>query len=115
MIRHIAIGLASTLYLLIAANAHAQIAAPDAPKGHELAQRLCANCHAVTSGSTNGRPDVPSFTVIAKLPDLTPERLVGAIIIPHPPMPGIPLTTSEIRDVVAYIMSLRPPDTPSPR
>jgi mono/diheme cytochrome c family protein len=57
----------------------------------------------------------PSFTVIAKLPDLTPERLVGAIIIPHPPMPGIPLTTSEIRDVVAYIMSLRPPDTPSSR
>jgi mono/diheme cytochrome c family protein len=108
MIRHIAIGLASTLYLLNSGNAHAQIAAPDAPKGHEVAERLCATCHAVTPGSTSGRPDVPSFAVIAKLPGLTPERLVGAIIIPHPPMPGIPLTRSEIRDIVAYIMSLRP-------
>jgi mono/diheme cytochrome c family protein len=108
MIRHSAMGMASVLYLLITGNAQSQIAGPDAQKGHELAERLCAICHAVTPGSTSGRPDVPSFAVIAKLPDLTPERLVGAIIIPHPPMPGIPLTRSEIRDIVAYIMSLRP-------
>jgi mono/diheme cytochrome c family protein len=107
MIKYSAMGMASVLYLLISGNAQAQIAAPDAQKGHELAERLCAACHAVTPGSTSGRPDVPSFTVIAKLPNLTPERLVGAIILPHPPMPGVPLTTEEIRDVVAYIMSLR--------
>jgi mono/diheme cytochrome c family protein len=108
MIRLVATYTASISCLLILGNAQAQIAAPDAPNGQELAERLCAICHAVTPGSTSGRPDVPSFAVIAKLPDLTPERLVGAIIIPHPPMPGIPLTRSEIRDIVAYIMSLRP-------
>jgi mono/diheme cytochrome c family protein len=104
-----AIGMASMFLLLMAGDARAQIAAPDAPKGHELAARLCSVCHAVTPGSASGRPDVPSFAVIAKLPNLTPERLVGAIILPHPPMPGVPLTTAEIRDIVAYIMSLRPP------
>jgi mono/diheme cytochrome c family protein len=109
MVRRIAVGIFSIIYLMIARGAQAQIAAPDAPKGHELAERLCAICHAVTPGSTSGRPDVPSFAVIAKLPNLTPERLVGAIILPHPPMPGVPLTRDEIRDIVAYIMSLRPP------
>jgi mono/diheme cytochrome c family protein len=115
MIRQTTMGTAAIFCILIFGNAHAQIAAPDAPEGHELAERLCTNCHAVAPGSTSGRSDVPSFTTIAKLPGLTPERLVGAIIIPHPPMPGIPLTTSEIRDIVAYIISLRPPDTPSSR
>jgi mono/diheme cytochrome c family protein len=108
MNRSIATWTVLILCLLITGNAHAQIAAPDAQKGHELAERLCAICHAVSPGSTSGRPDVPGFTVIAKLPNLTPERLVGAIILPHPPMPGLPLTMEEIRDVVAYILSLQP-------
>jgi mono/diheme cytochrome c family protein len=107
MFRHRAISIYSIICLNISGVAHAQIAAPDAQHGLELAERLCAVCHAVRPGSTSGRPDVPSFAVIATLPNLTPERLVGAIILPHPPMPGLPLTTEEIRDVVAYITSLR--------
>ena len=108
MFRHIAIGMAFAVLLLNSVGTQAQIAAPDALKGHDLAERLCSICHAVTPGTANGRPDVPSFAVIAKLPNLTPERLVGAIILPHPPMPGVPLTREEIRDIIAYIMSLRP-------
>jgi mono/diheme cytochrome c family protein len=108
MIRPIATWTTILLCLLISGASPAQIAPADAQKGHQLAERLCAICHSVTPGSTSGRPDVPSFAVIAKLPNLTPERLVGAIILPHPPMPGVALTTEEIRDVVAYIMSLRP-------
>jgi mono/diheme cytochrome c family protein len=108
MFSRIAMCTFSILCLLVPGTIYAQVAAQDAQKGHELAERLCAICHAVTPGSTSGRPDVPSFAVIAKLPGLTPERIVGAIILPHPPMPGVPLTTEEIRDVVAYIMSLRP-------
>jgi mono/diheme cytochrome c family protein len=89
-------------------DAQAQMAVPDAPKGQAVAERLCAVCHSITPGSDGGRPDVPSFAVIAKRPDLSPERLVGAIILPHPPMPGVSLTREEIRNIVAYIMSLRP-------
>jgi hypothetical protein len=38
---------------------------------------------------------------------VTAERLAGAIIVPHPAMPGVQLTAAEIRDVVAYILSLK--------
>jgi hypothetical protein len=66
------------------------------------------NCHVV-----NGTPppavstDVPSFSSIASRLDATPERIAGRIIVPHPAMPGISLTAAEIRDIVAYITSLR--------
>jgi hypothetical protein len=53
------------------------------------------------------RADVPSFPAIAAR-NPTPERLAGAIIFPHPAMPGVQLTIPEIRDVVAYILSLEP-------
>jgi hypothetical protein len=53
------------------------------------------------------RVDVPSFPAIANRPGATAERLAGKIIVPHPAMPGVPLTVSEIRDIVTYIMSLK--------
>jgi mono/diheme cytochrome c family protein len=82
--------------------------APDAKRGHELAARLCTNCHVIdrqASGSV--RADVPTFRVIANRSGVTAERIAGAIIIPHPAMPGVQLTTPEIRDLVAYILSLK--------
>jgi hypothetical protein len=39
--------------------------------------------------------------------DTTPERLAGRIIIPHPPMTATQLTVAEMRDIIAYIMSLK--------
>jgi hypothetical protein len=35
------------------------------------------------------------------------EQLAGRIIVPHPEMPGVQLTTREIRDIVSYILSLK--------
>ena len=80
----------------------------DPERGHELAARLCINCHVIdrqTSSPT--RVDVPSFPAIANLSGVTAEHITGRIIVPHPAMPGIPLTSAEIRDIVAYIMSLQ--------
>ena len=54
------------------------------------------------------RADVPSFAAIAARPDNSAERIAGRIIIPHPAMPGVQLTVAEIRDIVAYIQSLKP-------
>jgi hypothetical protein len=45
--------------------------------------------------------------MIGNRPGVTAEHLAGKIIIPHPAMPGVPLTSAEIRDIVAYIMSLK--------
>jgi mono/diheme cytochrome c family protein len=99
---------AATAILLATTGCFAQGLAGNRQSGYELAARLCANCHVV-----NGTPsapvstDVPSFSVIADRPDATPERIAGRIIIPHPAMPGVSLTAAEIRDIVAYITSLR--------
>ena len=53
-------------------------------------------------------PDVPSFAAIAKQPDATAERLAGRIIGHHPAMPKTQLTVAEIRDVIAYVLALKP-------
>jgi hypothetical protein len=103
-------GMADSVLLLIAGNSQAQIAAGVARNGHDLAARLCLIGRA---GTANGRPDVASFAAIAKSPNLTPERLVGAIVLTHPPMPGALLARNEIRGIIAYIVSLQPPNRAS--
>jgi cytochrome c len=81
----------------------------DPVRGQELARRLCAGCHATEpNGGQALNPDVPSFAAIARQPDVTAERLAGRIIVPHPAMPNTQLTVAEIRDVIAYIMALKP-------
>jgi mono/diheme cytochrome c family protein len=81
----------------------------DARRGQELSVRLCSSCHIVTPGSAaTANADVPTFAAIARRPDTTAERLAGRIIVPHPPMPNTQLTVAEIRDIIAYILTLKP-------
>lgn len=91
--------------------AAAQSGPGDAAHGRELAERLCTNCHVVTPQPTGPvRADVPGFPSIANRPGVTAQGLAGAIIIPHPAMPGVQLTVQELRDIVAYILSLKKPN-----
>lgn len=98
---------AAGLAMVLAAGA-AQAQQPASRDGHEIAAKLCSSCHAVDgAGTAVTRADVPSFKSIANGPRATPEHLAAAIIIPHPAMPGIPLTRAEIQSVIAYILSLK--------
>jgi cytochrome c len=91
------------------APSQAQMGLADAKRGQELAQRLCSGCHSVSPGSAKTvNADVPTFAAIASRPDTTAERLAGRIIVPHPPMPNVQLTVAEMRDIIAYMLSLRP-------
>ena len=82
--------------------------APDTGNGRRLAETLCTSCHIVSAqGSGPAIAGVPTFHAIASHTGQTPERLAGAIIIPHPPMPSVALTNAELRDIVAYILSLK--------
>jgi cytochrome c len=86
----------------------AQTTLGDAKQGQDLSQRLCSGCHSVSPGSAaTVSTDVPTFAAIASRPDITAERLAGRIIAPHPPMPNVQLTVAEMRDIIAYILSLR--------
>ncbi|HRN88641.1 cytochrome c [Hyphomicrobium sp.] len=81
---------------------------PDPENGRSVAERLCVGCHLIEQKSAGALPaDVPSFAAIANKDGQTMEAIAGRIVIPHPPMPAIALSREEIRNVVAYIMTLR--------
>ena len=93
---------------LVASAATCWAQPADAKRGHALAARLCAQCHRVDGASTSAvLTDVSSFAAIATRPNVSAEQLAGRIIVPHPEMPGVQLTTYEIRDIISYILSLK--------
>jgi len=51
--------------------------------------------------------DVPTFTSIARRLPNDAEVLAAFIIDPHPPMPDLGLSREDIRDVLAYIATLK--------
>ncbi|RTL72251.1 MAG: c-type cytochrome [Hyphomicrobiales bacterium] len=107
------IAAAAGFAVLSVASAAAQprLGLGDAAAGKQLAERLCATCHAVAPAATataTANTDIKSFASIAARPNLTAEQLAGRIIIPHPAMPDTQLKVSEIRDIIAYILSLKP-------
>lgn len=81
--------------------------APDLAHGKSVAQKLCSNCHLVSSEQAHANVDVPSFREIANMLGQTEGSIMARIIIPKHPMPVIPLTKRELEDISAYIMSLR--------
>lgn len=98
----------TALLCLFGSIATCQAQPADATHGHALAARLCSQCHLVGGGSADPRlAVVPSFAAIAARPGVSAEQLAGRIIVPHPEMPGVQLTTREIRDIVSYILSLK--------
>jgi len=81
--------------------------AADATHGAELAQRWCATCHLVANNQKQASADVPTFTMIARKTDFTPDKVAFFLLDPHPKMPNFPLSRSEAADIAAYIGSLR--------
>ena len=82
--------------------------AQDISEGHHLAGRWCSACHAVEKvvrGSV--RDAAPSFLSIARMPSTTEMSLTAFLVTPHPSMPNFSLTRKEIRDVAAYILTLK--------
>jgi cytochrome c len=102
------IALAAVWTAIVAGSSVAQQGASNPRRGHELAARLCTNCH-IIDGDTSGpiRADVPSFPAIANRAGSTAEHLAGRIIVPHPAMPSVSLTAEDVRDLVAYIITLK--------
>jgi len=80
---------------------------PDVANGKELAEKLCASCHAVDGPSPSGNSDIPSFKAAANREGQTLEALANWLTSPHPPMPNLHLSRQEIRDLGGYVFSLR--------
>jgi len=83
----------------------------DLQAGHTLAVHACAGCH-VVEADPRFRPPVPygpSFFDVASKPDTTEQSLQAFLGQPHPRgrMPYPDLSSSEVAEVSAYILSLR--------
>jgi mono/diheme cytochrome c family protein len=83
----------------------------DPGRGHDLARQLCSSCHLVSPEQRGPVPHgIPSLMAIAVRPGVTEGHLLGVLVSPpRPPMPAPPFSRQQMRDVVAYILSLRPP------
>jgi len=84
-------------------------AADRAAEGKAIAERWCAACHQVSPEQTTASADVSSFMTIAQMRATSSALAVleGFLADPHPLMPDMSLTRQEIRDLVAYIGSLK--------
>jgi cytochrome c len=83
--------------------------AADTATGLALARKLCVNCHTVEPGAVKAEviAGVPSFTAIADKPGQTEDKLKTFMLSPHPPMPQVQLTTHDLDNLAAYILTLK--------
>jgi cytochrome c2 len=77
--------------------------------GHAFAREACRACHVV---DPEARPPRifeigPAFHDIANIRGMTATAIRVFLTSSHPKMPNLILTSDEIADVTAYILSLR--------
>jgi cytochrome c len=79
--------------------------AADSRQGQKLAERWCASCHYVDSRAQ--APDAaPPFAPMADEAAYPDARLRGWLTDPHPPMPNLSLSRTDIDNIIAYIRTL---------
>ena len=80
---------------------------PSADRGKVIAQRWCAECHVVAPDQKSAKADLPSFAAIASKRPPGAVPLDTFLMNPHPRMPDMQLTRTEVADLVAYIRTQR--------
>lgn len=82
----------------------------DARAGHVFASLHCAECHMVTpSPDKSPNANAPPFADVAASPGMTGRALAVWLQTSHPTMPDFLIAQDDRDNVIAYIMSLQPP------
>ena len=98
--------LAAAMMLAMASGAVAQEA--DVEAGAAYAEQVCAACHAVLANEQiSPLAQAPTFQSVADTPGMTEMALTVWLQSSHPTMPNIVLKPDDLRNVVAYIGSLK--------
>jgi mono/diheme cytochrome c family protein len=83
----------------------------DVAAGAAYAKQVCADCHAVLPNEQiSPLAQAPTFQKVANLPGMTEMALSVWLQSSHPTMPNIILKPDDLRNVVAYIESLKSKD-----
>ena len=97
-------------YMLLAQG---PILAADAYQGKDIAERWCAGCHVVEHEQKGAPTDqAPPFASIATRDDFGANKLALLLFKPHPNMPKLELSRSEIADLAEYILTLKGASSP---
>ena len=102
------IGLAVLAALCAApAGTHAQETG-SVSQGLTVAEERCAGCHGVTRGAEYS-PNfaAPTFEQIAITPGMTATALSATLKTSHRTMPNLMLSSDELANITAYILSLK--------
>jgi mono/diheme cytochrome c family protein len=79
----------------------------DPQAGFDYARANCAGCHALSQEPTPN-PKAPRFRDVANTPGMTPTAIrVWLQNANHPTMPNIVIEGQNLRDLTAYILSLK--------
>jgi mono/diheme cytochrome c family protein len=79
----------------------------DAQQGKVIAERWCSGCHLVRPDQKTAPADqAPPFVTIAGMPDFGAGKLALLLLGPHPNMPKLLLSRSEVADLAEYIRTL---------
>ena len=90
-----------------------QRALPPSPqRGLAFVQQHCAACHGVTANSVSHNPESPPFEDVANKPGLTVVTLRQFLSDSHnyPAAMNFTVDRARIRDIAAYILTLRKPN-----
>jgi len=80
----------------------------DTAAGKAYAEKICAACHAVLPGEEmSPLMEAPPFQEVADTPGMTEMAIAVWLQTSHPTMPNIMLEQDDLRNVVAYIRSLK--------
>ena len=94
-------------WIAVMATAAAAQPVGDVERGHAIAEKLCAQCHAIKAGETSPRLESPTFEKISATPGMTVLAIKVWLQTPHPTMPNLMLPADDRDDVAAYITSLK--------
>jgi cytochrome c len=79
--------------------------------GQALAQRLCAECHAIGRDGQSSNAGAPPFRTLDRrvnLDSLT-DRLREGLMVGHPDMPTFRFTREDARAFLLYLRSIQAP------
>ena len=107
MNRIIAAILAGASLAVVAGAATAQELG-DVKRGQNLAESVCAACHAVQKGAPRSRNgNAPTFETLATTRGMTPMAIMVALRTSHREMPNLVLKNQEVDDIIAYLATLK--------
>jgi len=102
-VRGVGLALAALSALAIAEGA--AWAGGDPQIGLAVAARWCSGCHA-DSEAASASDAAPSLQHIAEVNAGKTDWLKSWLMSPHPPMPNLSLSRTEIDGIVAYLLTL---------